>query len=325
MKAVRVWLLGAALAGALAPSIALAHGPLQPEPSFSRLFTGWEFDIFFLGPLALVVWGYWSGVRHVNRKHPLSPVPRRRVVFFGLGVLALILAISSPMAVYDTDLFAAHMWQHMLLTLVAPPLLLLGAPITLALRASSPRVRRQYLLPILHSFPVKALAFPVVAWIIFAATMWGSHFLPIFNAALENIWLHRLEHFWYVSAALLFWWPVVGADPSPWRMPHPIRMLYVFLQMPQNSFLALAIYSASTPLYPHYESLGRTWGPTPLFDQQLAGVTMWVFGDMLFLVALGFIAYGWVKAEERSTKREDAAIARQRAADAAAAATPASQ
>lgn len=317
MRALRVWFLAAALAGALVPSVALAHGPLRSEPTVSTIFTAWEFDIFFLAPLALVVWAYWSGVRHVNRRHPRSPVPRRNVVCFGLGVGALVLAICSPIAAYDTTLFSAHMWQHMLLTMVAPPLLLLGAPITLTLRVASPRVRRQYLLPILHSFPVKVLAFPVVAWMVFAATMWGSHFLPIFNDALENIWLHRLEHLWYISAALLFWWPVVGADPAPWRMPHPIRLLYVFLQMPQNSFLALAIYSASEPLYSHYVTLGRTWGPSPLLDQQLAGVTMWVFGDMLFLVALGFLAYAWVKADERATKRQDAALARQRAAEAA--------
>src|SRR5690606_37446088 len=129
-------------------------------------------------------------------------------------------------------LFSVHMWQHILLTMIGVPLLLLVMPITLAMRVARPSTRKDVLLPILHSRAMKVLTFPVLTWIIFAATMWGSHFSPLFNAALENEWLHRLEHLWYISAAFLFWWPVIGTDFSPWRMNHPMRLLYLFLQMP---------------------------------------------------------------------------------------------
>jgi putative copper resistance protein D len=112
----------------------------------------------------------------------------------------------------------------------------------------------------------------------------------------------------------MFWWQVIGADPTPWRMPHPIRMLYVFLQMPQNSFLALSIYDTKRVLYSHYETTLRTWGPTPLEDQQLAGITMWVVGDLLFLAGVAFVVYGWVKHEEFEAKRQDRARAREKAA-----------
>jgi putative copper resistance protein D len=314
MRLTRWWCLFLALAAALSPGVALAHGAVEGKPSVSTLLTGWEFDPVFLFPLALVTWAYYSAVRQVNRAHPNSRVPRSRPIYFGLGLGIVVIAIASPLAAYDTTLFSAHMWQHMLLMMIGAPLLLLGQPITLALRVASPRVRKGILLPVLQSLPVKVLAFPVIAWLIFAGTMWTSHFLPIFNAALENVWLHRLEHLWYISAALLFWWPVIGADPSPWRMPHPIRLLYVFLQMPQNSFLALAIYSAGEPLYQHYATLPRTWGPSPLTDQQLAGITMWVFGDLLFLGALAFLAYAWVKHEELAAERTDRALARERLA-----------
>lgn len=297
---------------ALLPGIALAHGTGKPEPEFSTLFTAWEFDVFFVVPLALVCWLYLQGVSHVNRAHPKAPFPRRRTAYFFLGIAALVLAIMSPLAAYDGELFAVHMWQHMLITLVAAPLLLLGTPITLALRASPARIRKGLLLPILHSRAVKVVSFPVLAWLLFAFTMWFSHFSPLYNAALENIWLHRLEHGWYIVAALLFWWPVAGPDPSPWRMGHPIRMLYVFLQMPQNSFLALAVYNAKNVLYPHYEGIVRDWGPSALEDQQLAGISMWVAGDLLFLIALVFVAYGWVQHEEREAKRQDRVIARQK-------------
>jgi len=91
-------------------------------------------------------------------------------------------------------------------------------------------------------------------------------------------------------------------------------LLYLGLQMPQNSFLALSIYGADKVLYSHYETLARNWGPSPLSDQELAGITMWVVGDMLFLAAAAFVAYGWVKHEEREAKRVDRQLARERAA-----------
>ena len=108
----------------------------------------------------------------------------------------------------------------------------------------------------------RILAFPVVAWIIFASVMWVSHFSPLFDAALEDPLVHDLEHALFLGAGLLFWWPAVALDPAPWRMPHPARALYVFLQMPQNTFLAVVILSAPAVLYPHYATLVRTWGPT---------------------------------------------------------------
>jgi putative copper resistance protein D len=198
--------------------------------------------------------------------------------------------------------------------MVAAPLLLLGTPITLLLRSVSSHTRRNVIFPFLHSRAVRALTFPVVAWLAFAATMWGSHYSALFNAALEHGWLHALEHLLYITVALMFWWQVIAADPTPWRMPHPIRMLYVFLQMPQNTFLALSIYDTNRVLYSHYETTLRTWGPTPLEDQQLAGITMWVVGDLLFLAAVAFVIVGWVKHEEMEGKRQDRALAREKAA-----------
>ena len=144
--------------------------------------------------------------------------------------------------------------------------------------------------------------------------MWASHFSPLFNVALENDWAHRLEHGLYLFAALLFWWPVVGPDPSPWRMRPSARVLYVGLQMPQNTFLALAIYMAAFPLYPHYTTTGRTWGPTPLEDQQMAGGIMWLGGDLLFLAAIIALVYLWIRDDERRAVGEDRRLDAERAA-----------
>jgi len=118
----------------------------------------------------------------------------------------------------------------------------------------------------------------------------------------------------YLAAGLLFWWPAVGLDPSPWRMPHPVRAMYVFLQMPQNTFLAVTILNSSVPLYPHYATLIRPWGPTALQDQQIAGGLMWLCGDLLFLTAMGGIIAGWMLYEKRHEAALDRRVDRERAA-----------
>jgi cytochrome c oxidase assembly factor CtaG len=107
---------------------------------------------------------------------------------------------------------------------------------------------------------------------------------------------------------------VLGADPSPWRLPHPVRLLYLFLAMPQNSFLGVALLSASTPLYPHYVTNVRSWGLTPLEDQQLGGMLMWVVGDLGFLAGMAVVVLAWMRHEERRTVRLDARLAAERAA-----------
>jgi putative copper resistance protein D len=295
--------------------VALAHGgPLPPEPTMPASLSDWSFDplvqLALPGSAAL----YLVAVARVDRAHPTNPVPRFRIVCFLAGIATLEVALASGIERYDTTLFAVHMVQHMLLTLVAAPLLVLGAPITLLLRVSRPEVRRRWILPVLHSRVVRFLAHPVVAWLLFTAVMWVSHLSPLFDAALESEPLHRLEHALYLGSALLFWWPVVGADPSPHRMSYPARLLYLFLQMPQNTFLALTLYSAPAALYAHYVTTGRPWGPSPLLDQQAAAAIMWVWGDLTFLGAILLVLAAWWRAEERRTLAAERRVDAERAA-----------
>jgi len=311
--------LAAVMAPALAPvmvPVARAHGgsvPVVPPDAANLLFT-WSGDplVWLPAIVALVLW--WLGVRSVNRAHPANPVPRSRSVAWTLGVVAVLFALDSGIERYDTTLFWVHMIQHMLLTLVAPLLLLSAGPITLLLRAASPETRRRWILPLLHARVVRVLSFPVVSWLLFAGVMWASHFSPLFEAALENEWIHRLEHGLFLGSALLFWWPVAGPDPSPWRMKPAAKVLYVGLQMPQNTFLALAIYMSSVPLYQHYVTTGRTWGPTPLEDQQGAGAIMWLGGDLVFLTVVILLVWAWMRDDERRTVGEDRRLEPERAA-----------
>ncbi len=298
---------GMALGLALLSSVpASAHGPVPDvAPTFGSLLFGWTFPPLPTLGIAITV-GLWRWmVRRVDREHPGNPVPVRRSVAFFLGMAALAVALLSGIERYDTTLFSVHMVQHVLLTMVAAPLIALAAPITLLLRVVSPEVRRRWILPVLHSRVVRVLAFPVVAWLVFAGVLWASHFTPLFDAALEDPIVHDLEHALFLAAGLLFWWPAVAADPAPWRMSHPARALYVFLQMPQSTFLAVVILGATTALYPHYATLGRTWPPTPLADQQAAAGIMWLAGDAIFLVAIMAIVWGWMRAERRDAPRND--------------------
>ena len=182
------------------------------------------------------------------------------------------------------------------------------------LRAASPETRRRWILPLLHSRALRLLSFPVVSWLLFAGVMWASHFSPLFDASLENEWIHRLEHGLFITAAMLFWWPVVGPDPSPWRMKSAAKVLYVGLQMPQNTFLALAIYMSGVPLYQHYVTTVRTWGPTPLEDQQIAGGIMWLGGDLVFLTMVILLVVAWMRDDERRTVGEERRLEPERAA-----------
>jgi cytochrome c oxidase assembly factor CtaG len=295
------------------PAVVVAHGQAPVEPSPAILIEGWSFAVDVWLPIILAGLLYWQARNMVDRRHPTNPVPPWRMWAWMGGLAALVLALASPIEFYDTTLFSAHMIQHLLLMMVAAPLLVLGAPITLLLRVSSPEARRKWILPVLHSRIVSIISYPVVAWVLFAGVMWFTHFSPIFDAALDDFALHRLEHALYLGTAMLFWWPVIGADPSPHRMSYPARLGYLALGMPFMSFLGLVIFSAQNVLYEHYLTLDRDWGWTVLEDQNWAGGIMWAGGDAAFVLALLLTVGAWLRHEEREGKREDFRLARQKA------------
>lgn len=289
-----------------------AHGASVGELTVGSAVTSWTFEPLAVGGLLAGTALYIGGLRRVDRAHPRNRVPRRRLWAWLAGTAAIAVALFSFLDVYAGQLFSVHMVQHLLLTMVAAPLLVIGAPVTLLLRAVSRRTRSRWLLPILESRLAHVVSHPVLGWTFLAGLMWAAHFSPLFDAALEDDGLHALEHGLFLVAGLLFWWPVVGTDPIPLRMGHGTRFGYVLLGMPQNSFLGLAIFSAPAVLFPHYATLGRNWGPTPLEDQQLAGGIMWAAGDMLFLVPLLYLIALWFRAEDEKGRVHDERLDRER-------------
>jgi len=283
-----------------------AHGPPPVDPpTLGNLVLGWTFEPFVAIPLALLAVGWLVMVDRIDRAHPGSPVPVRRTVAFMAGLATIAFALMSGIERYDTTLFSVHMVEHLLLMLLAAPLIALAAPITQLLRVASPQVRQRVLLPILGSGVVKALGHPVVAWLSFTLVLYVSHFSPLFEAALENQFVHDLEHVLYLVAALLFWWPVVGLDPAPKRLSHPARVGYLLLQMPLSSFLAMVVLFDEGPLYQHYAALGPLYGSNALADQALAAGIMWFLSDVVFIGSILLLVAGWMRREERDAAAAD--------------------
>ncbi|MGH2355329.1 MAG: cytochrome c oxidase assembly protein [Chloroflexota bacterium] len=271
---------------ALRPVLALAHGAPPPDPTFPGVLLAWSFDPLPLVAVGAAAFAYLRAVREVNAAHPRSPVPSARPVAFLAGLAAILLALQSPVDRYETALISVHMVQHMLLQFVAAPLLLLGAPVTLALRVAPPPVRAG-LIAVLHSRALRTATHPLVAWTVFVAVNWGWQFSPLYNLALESDFVHYLQHAVYLGSALLFWWPIAGIDPAPRRLAFPGRAAYLAMAIPQNSFLGITLMSTSPDLYPHYQTLVRDWGPSVVEDLTIAGSVMWGMGAMVFVIAHG--------------------------------------
>jgi len=257
----------------------------------------WPFEPLLWLTLMLLVGAYVRAAR-------LLRWSLRRTLSFVAGAIVVAVALCSPVALYSEGLLSVHMVQHLLLTQVAAPLLVMGAPVALALRGA-PTGARARIATLVHSPSLRSLSRPAAGWLLFATVMWGSHFSLLYDRALETPFVHVFEHTLYLGAALLFWWPLAGLDPGAHRLPRAWRLGYLILAVPVQSFLGLAIYSSSEVLYPHYEGVARSWGPDALADQRLGGAIMWLGGDALFLIAFMVLAWAWLGSEEHEQRRMD--------------------
>jgi putative membrane protein len=250
---------------------------------------------------------YLLGVRRYDAAHGRRPFSRWRAVAFVGGVVVLWVALTPPVDAYAHIRFAVHMVQHLLLMLVAAPLLVLGTPVTLARVTGSLGLRRALGRAVRHPL-IRTLQFPVFTWGAFTGVMWGSHYSALYEAALERPAVHVLEHVLYLAAAVLFWMPVVAAEPSRWRMSHPLRLLYLMVAGPPNVFLALSLYQSTRVLYPHYDAMNLLAGRSPLADQRAGAAVMWILGGIPLLVAMIVVAGSWARHDALVAKRLDAAL-----------------
>jgi putative membrane protein len=237
---------------------------------------------------------YAYGVVQFNARYPDRAYPFWRIAAFACGAALMTAVLSPPVDSLADRFFAWHMMQHVVLTLVGPPLMLLGAPLLLVVALPPPRIARR-IAGFAQSPAGHAIFAPITGWILFVAVLWASHFSPLYEAALEHPGVHVAEHALYVTAAFLFWASVVQVGYVPRPVPFAARMLYLFLAIPQGAFLGLAIYAARHVLYSHYAAVAGVGAA--LADQQNGGAVMWIAGGFLLFVAFMCTAGAWAAAE----------------------------
>jgi putative membrane protein len=275
--------------------------------TFLDALTAWAFDPVPTIGVGVAAVGY-AVARHRLTRGPdrtatLRAAGRGRMACFGAGLLAIIVAVDGPPDVLSDASFAAHMVQHLLLQMVAAPLLLLGGPLSLLLRADPPWLPRRALTRVLRSRLVRVVTHPVTTLGVFAGVLAGSHLTPLYDLALEHEWVHELEHVAFLVSALLFWWPAIGVDPAPHQFRYPARLLYTALGMPVPAYLGLAIANSSRVLYPHYAAHLPPWGATALQDQGAAGTLMWIAGTFTTVPLMGILLLRWLDDDERRQSR----------------------
>jgi cytochrome c oxidase assembly factor CtaG len=280
--------------GALAPLLAFAEAA-RAAVSLRILLTGVQ-----TGPLSLLTDAlllaiaclYLVGVRQLGRR--ARQWSQWSTAAFVAGLVAIWVAVGSGLAAYDDVNVTMHVIQHVLLMMIAPPLLALGRPVTLATQASRRRVQVR-ILRIVHSPIVAALTFPVFVWVFYYGTMYVFFMTGVYQYSIVHPLFHDATHLWFFVAGYLFWEPLIGLDPARWRWPYPVRAVSLFLGMPFESFLGIGIAQMTRPIS-SINSLANT---------HTAGDTLWVLAMAVTGLWLAVILWQWYRQMERETVRQD--------------------
>ncbi len=286
------------------------NGPMQPRPIMTHPAhlpqasvaqrRGWEVPERAEG----------VGRRRLHGQPGLSDSRLRAILYFAGAVVVLVIALVSPLDALGDSLFTAHMIQHLLLMLVAAPLLVLSE-YPLALLRALPRAWSQRLVRgVNRSGALRrawdVLNIPEVAWVIFTIEMWAWHSSSLYQAALRNETIHSLEHIGFVLSGMLFWW-VLFKRTTAQHTHYGMAILYLFAASVQSGILGALMMFTSVPWYGFYASRVGAWGLTPLQDQQLAGLIMWIPGGAVFnVLTIGYFAAWWRALEERGKRQHSA-------------------
>jgi len=294
----------------LQQSITPFCGPPCTDPIMTAIFRSWTFAPWIIIPLLLSATIYLCGWWQLNRR-----LPQRfgvwRLIAFQAGLLTLFLALASPLHALAELLLQFHMVQHLLLMMVVPPLLLLGAPI-LPLLHGLPRPALQYALSKVFAWTAlqylgRFLTHPVVCLVAFTVSTVAWHVPGLYELALRAELWHEAQHVCFLSTGILFWWPVVQPWPSPLRWPRWTMIPYLLLADLQNTALSAFLIFSERILYPTYAAVPRLWGIPALDDQAAAGVIMWVPGSVIFLLPVGVLVIRLLAAPR--TRRARASLA----------------
>lgn len=271
--------------------------------AWSHVALAWTFEPSVMAGITLAAALYLLAIRLV-RARGRPPWRRAETCCFLAGVAVLAVALASPLDAFADDWLSVHMVQHLLLTLVAAPLLLLGRPLTLAYACSSRRAS-EALVRLSRTRPLRLLGSPALGFAVFAAVLWTSHLSSLYEAALVDDGIHALEHMLYLATATLFWWPIVARDPGARRLTYPGRVLYIFLSMPMMSLLGFVITYSDRVLYSHYIVAAGSVAAA-LADQRLGGTIMWESSMLGGATALSFVLVDWMRYDDAQARLADA-------------------
>jgi cytochrome c oxidase assembly factor CtaG/putative copper export protein len=283
---------------------------LDGPPTVGRLLFDWRFDLIF-GTAALVLaWLYLAGVRRLRRRGDKWPVGR--TIAWLAGCFVLLMGTSSGIGRYAPAMFSVHMGQHMLLAMVTPVLFVLGGPVTLALRSlpaagkGQPPGPREWLLAAVHSPVSRFLTHPIIALVLFVGSFYALYFSGLFDSALDYHWAHILMNLHFLLTGYLFYWPVIGVDPSPRRIPHLGKLGMMFGAMPFHAFFGVILMSMQTVIGEQfYRSVKLPWVSDLLSDQRLGGGIAWASGEIPVLLVLIALLVQWSRADDREARRKD--------------------
>ena len=287
----------------------LTGEPLPPEITLGTILTQWSLDPIWFVLTIGAAWAYLVGAWRLHKRGDRWPVGR--TVSWVSGCAVLFLVTNGGLNRYQEYMFSVHMTAHMMLTMVIPILLVLGAPVTLIARAVAKRHdgswgMREWVLWAVHTPYARFISHPVVAAVIFAASLWVFYFTPIIEWAVREHLGHEWMTIHFLISGYLFVQALIGIDPGPHRTAYPVRLLLLLATMAFHAFFGVAIMG-STGLIDAawYGAMGRTWGPTPLEDQQIGGGIAWSIGEIPTVILALIVAIAWARSDQKEAKRLD--------------------
>jgi cytochrome c oxidase assembly factor CtaG len=274
---------------------------------FAGFAESWTSEPWIIIPLLLAASIYFRGWWRLHRRLPWR-FPVWRLIAFQGGLLTLFLALASPLHSLAELLLQFHMIQHLLLMMVIPPLLLLGAPILPLLRGLPRPVLQRGLGPFFASTALQRLGsfltHPLVCLLAFTVSNVAWHVPSLYELALSSEFWHDVQHVCFLGTGLLFWWPVVQPWPSRLRWPRWTMIPYLLFADIQNTALSAFLIFSERVLYPTYAAVPRLWGISALDDQAAAGAIMWVPGSVIFLIPVAVLAIRLLDSPRTRSARE---------------------
>jgi cytochrome c oxidase assembly factor CtaG len=267
---------------------------------WSAVVTQWQFAPIVTGFVVVAAGLYGWGVVRVARRHRARPWPAWRTAIFAGGLAIVVIATQSGIGVYDNLLYWDHMVQHLMLIMVAPPLLIAGQPITLLLHASRNPLHT-WSKRFLRSKVATFLTWPVFGAVAYAAAIVGAHLTDLANLVERNQTAHNFEHAAFLIIGYLFFLPIIGSEPIRWKLSYPVRFVVLVLIMPVDTFtgLVLGYGSATSPGIP--TGPRPAWAPSPVQDLHLGGAVMWIGGDCLMFALMMLVFARWATDERAET------------------------